>query len=282
MRVTAIVALLLVATSAVSAQDIGDRLLRTYFVFAANPLTTTDAINAGWGNFSTAYADASECDPVVGFIYALGDSGAPTKGNQVILSYTAAGQLNGWGIRMWGNPSSQLINGSFWRDTGAGDGSYDIILTTRDPSLVCSGESGAELIGDRLSIWDIFSIPLDAPSAVDAGWVPGDCIGKMGVHHAYDLNAPGSQTWNWLSLVPIQPMYGVTSQKLTAVLVNMPDLQVVEPFGDCEGPFPNFLFCKNWCANTGCTFSGVTVWSTIHFFLGDPNLVTCAGAPCSV
>jgi len=166
--------------------------------------------------------------------------------------------------------------------TDSDDQAYDLILQTRDPSFVCSGDTDDNLLGDRLSINGIMDIPLDMSDAQLAGWVEGDCIPKMGIHHAYDLAYPGSQSWNKDTLVPVLPMFDPTSGKITAVLLASSDAQRIEPFGDWEGPFPNFLFCKNWCANTGCTFPGVMLWTTMHWFFGDPALNQCTGAKCVV
>lgn len=272
-------ALALTAVAAVSAADIGTHVSRTYGLFKELPLTASDALAAGWSAYN---GSAAACDGVYGVVYAQnGDGSGPSKGSQSIVSYTSAGQLNGFGVRVWGNPSPMLIDAGYWRP--AGDGAYDILFTTRDSSLVCSNNTAPELIGDRLNIWgNVQSIALTMADAEAQGWVYGDCIPKMGIHHAYDLNAPGNQTWNWQSLVPAQPMYDAVTQNLNAVLVNMPDAQLVEPFGEMEGPFINLLFCKNWCPQPACSFAGTTLWSTIHFHLVPIDSISCTGARCNL
>jgi len=266
------------APALVAGQDIGTHLTRTYFLFREQPLTAANATAQGWSQFSPA-----SCDPVSGYLYAQNTGGTgPTKTSPTILSYTASGQLNGFGVRYWGSPSPQLLTAGYWRDSGAGDSSYDILLTTRDPSVVCSGVTALELIGNQLNMWNIQSIALNMSAAEAEGWVMGNCIPKMGIHHAYDLNAPGNQTWNWQSLVPVLPMYDAVNQNLNAVLINTPQAQWVEPLGEYEGPFPNMLMCKNWCANTGCDFPGVTLWTTLHFHLVPIDGISCTGAPCMI
>jgi len=276
-----VAALAVCAVSAVSAQDIGTHLSRTYGLFRELPLNSADAASNGWSTYN-----GGSCDPVVGIVYAQNtDNSGPSKGSQTIVSYTASGQLNGFGIRAWGTMSQQLISAGYWRDSGVGDGSYDIILTTRgsDPNIICGSTTAPELIGNQLNIWGtVQGIALNMSAAEAQGWVYGDCIPEMGIHHAYDLNAPGNQTFDWNSLVPIQPMYDAVTNNLNAVLVNVPSLQDVEPFGEMEGPFINLLFCKNWCPQPSCTFAGVTVWTTLHFHIVPISSISCNGALCNV
>jgi hypothetical protein len=254
--------------------DLGDRLLRTFLLFKQQPLTVADAKSQGFVMFTTGCTR-------FGFGYASG-SGGPTKSNSVILYYTQGGQLAGFGSRMWGEAPIPLVDQGYWMDTGVGDDSFDIIVQTRDPTMICSNTVDGNKLGDRLVINGLMNIPTMAPLAESAGWVEGNCIPKMGIHHAYDLNFPSSQSWNASSLVPILPMYSATTGRVTAVLIASPDAQRIEPFGDWEGPFTNGLFCKNWCANTGCTFPGVTLWTTMHWLFEDPSTNTCAGARCSI
>lgn len=42
----------------------------------------------------------------------------------------------------------------------------------------------------------------------------------MGIHHAYDLAAPGKQTWNPTTLVPVMPMYDAKRTTINAILFN--------------------------------------------------------------
>jgi hypothetical protein len=333
--------------------DVGNVLERTFLLFKSQPLNSSAAEEAGWTSFT-------DCDPNFGIAYAY-SSGGPDADNSPILYYTQSGQLAGFGERVWGQPPEALV-GQFWRPVS--DGVFDITISTRDPSVMCSydifdyenvigrvffsfsscscshyllspflflARSARPLfpsppmqkerknlhhviLGDRLMINQEFNIPLTMGDAEKAGWVMGNCINKMGIHHAYDLNQPGGQTWNVSSLVPVQPMYNVETEAISAVLFWMPDLQNIEPLGDwegrlrtqkdttnscffflllpnsylllsfspSEGPFVVDLFCKNWCANSGCTFSDVTVFTTMHWMFTDPDLNSCTGAPCSL
>jgi len=270
--------LLVAALSRATATDIGDRLLRTFFIFANQPLDYATAISQGWANVT----DGS-CDPNFGIAVANGDGTNPTAGSSVLLYFTAAGQIAGFGTRLFGQPPQNLIDSGYWRPASDGSGNYDVSIITRDPSLMCSGATGAETLGDRLVISNSQQqIPLDMADAETAGWAQGNCIPKMGIHHAYDLAMPGNNTWNSNTLVPVLPMFNSQTGAISAVLFTAPILQHVEPFGDYEGPFPAFLMCKNWCASSGCQWPGVTVWVTMHFFFTDPSLNTCQGAACVI
>ena len=124
--------------------------------------------------------------------------------------------------------------------------------------------------------------------------MPGNCIQGMGIHYAYDIKKPGDQTWDANTLFPLQPMYNSESGKIVAILFTNPwfffffffvlilALERVYPLGDWEGPFLNFLYCKNWCADTGCHWDNTLTWSTMHWLFTDPENQQCKDAPCKL
>jgi len=266
--------LAIIAAGAAQAQNqtsVGDRLLRTFLVFQKEPLTVAEARQNGWYPLNTT------CDPNYGFAYAKSSSG-PTATEPVTLYYTAGGQLGGFGVRVTGHVEKFLVDRGFWRHVH-GD-SYENFIRTRDASLMCSGAVSPYPIGDRLEIGGVFNIPLNDSEAVKQGWIPGNCIGGMGVHYAYDLAAFGKNTWNVSTLLPMMPMYDIHRHTINAVLFNVPHWEYTEPAGVFEGPFTSSFFCYNWCANSGCNFKGATLWSTLHFLFVDPLTIDCNGAPC--
>ncbi|ELR15098.1 uncharacterized protein ACA1_215700 [Acanthamoeba castellanii str. Neff] len=270
--VTLSVVLLLSGPAA--AQGFGSRLLRTFFVFAEQPLSSSVAEANGWSRLS------STCDPDVGYAYAQSPSG-PTSLSPVTLYYTAAGQLSGFGVRVSGKIEQNLVNHGFWRRVAGQSDTYDIYIRTRDAKFMCSGAKSLDVIGDRLEINSFFTVPLNQSVAVKQGWAPGNCIGRMGIHHSFDLAAFGGNSWNASTLVPVQPMYDAQRHTINAILFNMPHAEYTEPIGMFEGPFTNGLFCKNWCADSGCTFDiGFHLWSTMHFHFVDPSTISCTGSPC--
>eukprot|EP01102_Stenamoeba_stenopodia_P002576 TRINITY_DN12433_c0_g1_i2.p1 TRINITY_DN12433_c0_g1~~TRINITY_DN12433_c0_g1_i2.p1 ORF type:complete len:298 (-),score=61.26 TRINITY_DN12433_c0_g1_i2:141-995(-) len=270
----AVVAVLLLGSAPARSDDVGDLLYRTFLLFKNQPLNASAAISQGW----EAYTD---CDENYGIAYAY-EQEAPSQSNSPILYFTSAGQIAGIGERVWGNPPASLIP-AFWRPVEDLENAYDITVSFRNSSLMCTDAYDNEhILGDQLTINGNFDIPLTMTSAEQAGWLMGNCIDKMGIHHSYDLNAPGSSTWNVSSLVPVMPMYHPDTDEITAVLFLMPDLQYVEPLGDWEGPFIPSVFCKNWCSNSGCEFYDVDVFTTMHWMFKDPDLNTCTDAPCSL
>jgi len=256
------------------AHGFGDRLLRTYFLFMEQPLTMRDAISQGWTNMS------SGCDKRFGYQFANPDgiySTSPT-----MLYYTAAGQLSGFGVRVWGKVPDTLLESGLWYPTNDPN-AFDIFITTRSPSLFCSGETDEkQVLGDRLNINGHFPIPLNMTAAQATGWVEGNCIYQMGIHHAYDVRYPGRQSWDATSLVPVLPMYEPSTKKINAILFNVWVYQWTEPIGVFEGPFTSSLFCNNWCADSGCKFDQVTVWSTLHWHFVDPTQISCTAARCQL
>jgi hypothetical protein len=279
LRMTVLVGLVLVGLSLLVATTngvpVGNLLYRTFLIFSPQPLTVKDAQSQGWIQFSAG------CDPKLGIAYSQGDQSGPTLSNSAILYFTSGGQIAGFGTRVWGQPPSSLV-GNFWKPVNGQDGVYDISIAFRNSSMMCSGKRSTDVLGDQVSINQFFNIPLSMAGAAKAGWVEGDCIPEMGIHHAYDLNAPGNQTWNISSLVPVLPMYNSETKAISAILFWMPDVQRVEPFGDWEGPFPPFIFCKNWCADSGCKFGGVNFFTTMHWMFTDPSKNTCSKARCVV
>lgn len=256
----------------ISADGFGDRLLRTYFLFQKQPMNMSDAINAGWYNLS------SSCDPTFGYQFAASASGA-TRYNPTFLFYTASGQLAGFGIRVWAHVSPQLVSAGLFMPVSSGV--YDIYITTRSQKMICSSTMDEDVpIGDRLNINGQFSIPLTMADAESSGWVMGNCIYEMGIHHAYDLSAPGNMSWNPSTLVPVMPMYDAVTHNINAVLFNVWNYQYTEPLGVYEGPFTSGLFCDNWCANSGCNWRGIDIWTTLHWHFVDPSSISCSGAPC--
>lgn len=206
---------------------------------------------------------------------------------------------------MSGKIEQNLVNHGFWRRVAGQSDTYDIYIRTRDAKFMCSGAKSLDVIGDRLEINSFFTVPLNQSVAVKQGWAPGNCIGRMGIHHSFDLAAFGGNSWNASTLVPVQPMYDAQRHTINAILFNMPHAEYVrlywpsappqqirsisltiislqtEPIGMFEGPFTNGLFCKNWCADSGCTFDiGFHLWSTMHFHFVDPSTISCTGSPC--
>jgi len=159
---------------------------------------------------------------------------------------------------------------------------YDLIISFRDQSYMCSGKMSSLVLGDRLVINNYYRMPETGRAASGLNWNAGACIPEMGIHYSYDVSTNGPMSWNASTLLPVMPMFGVNDDQIKAVLIATPTFQTVEPFGEFEGPFINPLMCLNWCEDTGCTFAGTTFWTTMHWLFTDYHDVSCTGAKCSV
>lgn len=269
----ALLALLFTFSSVISAESIGDRLLRTFLVFKEEPLTADKALTLGWKNLSRSCVEGR------GYQFAKSTSG-PTKGSSTWLLYNNAGQLSGFGVRAFGKLPHSL-SPRFWIPVKGSANMYDIFITFRED--MCGDES-EPVLGDRLLINGEFPIPVQESEAKATGWFRGNCIKRMGTHWSYDLSSPGHMTWNASSMVPVMPMY-LGNGKIHAILFASPDAQRIEPFGEWEGPFTRGLFCYNWCKedSKACgNFSNISFWTSLHFLFSDPDLATCEDAICKL
>eukprot|EP01129_Flabellula_baltica_P012695 TRINITY_DN5770_c0_g1_i1.p1 TRINITY_DN5770_c0_g1~~TRINITY_DN5770_c0_g1_i1.p1 ORF type:complete len:271 (+),score=28.17 TRINITY_DN5770_c0_g1_i1:211-1023(+) len=264
-------ALLLLLITTLAHADIGDRLLRNFLAKEAMPLTTSQAMTLGWSPVTNS------CFPEFGFAYAQ-NNGVPTKSKPQYLFFSGAGQLAGFGTKTWKQPPKALI-GEYWIDNG--DGTYETYVHFRNSSVICDRTYSFDRLGDQAMLLQKYPVPLTDVEARKSGWVMGNCIKGMGIHYALDVAKPGSQTWNANSLFPLMPMYDSVRGNLVAILIANPRVERVYPLGGWEGPFPNFLFCKNWCSSSDCHWENTSWWSTQHWLFGDPALQQCIGAPCS-
>jgi len=125
--------LVLFFASVQSFSGIGDRIWRTFLVFAPLPLNVDDAENNDW------YTSNSSCDNNLGIRYQ--QDGLP-----VVLYFTLGGQVSGLGIIRNDKPVYTLIP-DFWKplnDTGH----YEITLSFRNANsgIMCSGNTAQEVI----------------------------------------------------------------------------------------------------------------------------------------
>jgi len=251
---------LLSISNVVAYQGIGDRLLRTFLVFHQLPLNTTMAEGDGWE------AIDGTCNPSLGVKYTQ-------NSGPIYLYYTQGGQIAGVGIQINDEPPAALVP-DFWKPTNDSE-SYEITLSFRQASVMCSDDMQPEEIGDSLTInADTIGMPigLNVEQATNLEWTPGHCISEMGTHWAYDTQDHPLISHQVANLVPIMPMYNDETGNLSAFLVHITHIEKVEPFGVWEGPFIPLLFCQNLCPP--CNFD-TFFFSTMHFMLTDPKLNVC-------
>jgi len=242
-------------------------LVRTALLYHDLPITTDDAVSGGWQNFT-------DCDEDLGIAYTSSSSNEPTKGHPVIIYFTAGGQIAGMGMVHFGAPISSLE--TYWQPFTSGN--YLITVSFRPNEDLCSGKVFDEPIGTQLVVDQgsaNIQLPLSEDAATAAMWTKGGCIGGMGTHWSLDLSTAPQMSWESANLFPVVTMYNEQADGVvSAFFITTPHLQYSEPLGPWEGPLPTFLMCKNWC-NSTCTWD-VSMWNTLHFYLDDHNLNTCA------
>eukprot|EP01088_Endostelium_zonatum_P009760 TRINITY_DN2306_c0_g1_i1.p1 TRINITY_DN2306_c0_g1~~TRINITY_DN2306_c0_g1_i1.p1 ORF type:complete len:280 (-),score=45.74 TRINITY_DN2306_c0_g1_i1:40-879(-) len=255
-----------------------NQLYRTFLSFKKQPLTLQDAQNQGWTAFN-----GQQCKSGFGIAYSSSSSG-PTEFSSGFLYFTPAGQISGFGVRVYSSYVPQnLIQAGYFIPVQGVNNAYDLSVIFRRNSDACSSSSSPLVLGDRLLVNGVYSIPLNSSSARAAGWVEGACIKEMGTHWSLDTTQNGSMSWNSSNLFPLMPMYGPQDGQIKAVLIPTPSWQYTFlTGGEYEGPFTNSLMCLNWCTNSDCTFSGTHVWTTMHWLFTDYTQVTCDGAKCVV
>jgi len=256
----------ILCTSAVFSQGIGTTFQRTFGVWEVFPLTTTNASSLGWASYG-------DCDPNLGYPWSNEDDG-PTKSNPITLFFTGEGQICGMGMTHYGDPAPGL--GDYW--VGQSDGTYFMSVTFRPNNGgngLCDPETQyAELIGTQVSVNQGFldlQLPLIESQAQEEEWTAGSCIGKMGTHWSYDLADAPYMEWNASTLLPVVTMYN--NGNLSAFFFTTSNVQLSEPFGPWEGPILDAFMCLNWC-DSSCSFN-VLAFSTLHFFVTDPDLNLC-------
>jgi len=268
-----VVGLLIFSLSAIeSKMSDYDRMYRTFFMFSQMPLTMPAAINQGWYPFT-------KCNNNLGIAFSS-SSGGPTKTSPGFLYFTSAGQLAGFGIRVYSSSVPQNIIPKYWVPVPGQTDQYDISLIFRSSEYMCTNKTNSYILGDQISVGNKYPIPQTSDEATSQGWVAGACIPEMGIHYSLDVTSPGHMTWNASNLFPVMPMYGVKDKEIKAVSIVTPSWQDTIPFGEFEGPVNNAIFCYNWCPKSGCTFSGTHVWSTFHWLFTDYKEVSCTNAPC--
>jgi len=248
---------------------LGDRLVQSFGVWIDRPLTTSEAVAAGWAKAS------DECVKGLGYAYTYGTL-SPSQ--PVTLYYSASGQIAGIGTEIYGPVQSALVAEGFV--TKSSVNTHHISVGLRQGDMCEKSTVFAEPVGDALIISPstiAHSIPLTTDAATAANYHKGACFDAMGVHWMYDTQTAPKMSWNASTLVPVVPMYWPTTGKLATFLFasTSNETGVEGAVGwDGIGALPNSMMCINTC-DKECTFAGTDVWSTMHFFFHDPKSLTC-------
>jgi len=261
----------LLALSCVESFSIGDRILRDYTVYEAMPINSSSARSTGWTIGTT-------CDPHRGY-KATYKGTAPTSSTPISLYFTAAGQIAGIGVNIYGDVKSQLVKAGFYEAVGSSEYFIGVFFRNSSEMSLCSSSVSQDPLGNTLIINPggvAWPIPLTAEEATAKNWANGSCFYSMGYHYFYDLNTAPLMSWEAANLLPIVPMYnnGVINAFFFATT------EVQQGFFSANWwdgiPLINALMCKNWC-DSSCTFHDTITWSTMHIYLRDYTQATCPG-----
>lgn len=266
--------------------ELGDGLWRTFNLALlgeapALPITVATAKNQGWELMDNT------CDPNLGYRYAYKDN-APGKSTPLTIYYTAAGQVAGLGVDVFGEGSApdKLVNMGYWISVGKNQ--WTISVSFRDTEYMCSNKTANQAIGDRIIINQGSinqSIPLTASDAYCNDWTFGSCMKTMGQHWFYDVSDAPTLSWQSENLLPVVAMYypptinGTINAIFFATPVAQPgsDYLLYKP-GDWETPsLTPSQMCENFC-NEDCEWPGVHKWSTMHIYLNSQwSYISCEG-----
>jgi len=253
--------------------SIGNTLVRTYTKYVPLPVTAAEAEAAGWSVNSL-------CDPNLGIAY--NQNGGPTEDQPMTLYYTPAGQAAGINVQSYGSVKQPLIDAGYWIQVVEGK-QYEITVTFRNQSVLCSDELQESALGDQLVINQgtlNHQLPIYEEDAVQQQWIIGSCFEGMGHHYFYDLATPGTSSWISANLLPVVMMYdqGFINAfffATTTVQQSITSAHDWEPI-----PLNNLLMCKNWC-NKQCDYTDTYFFSTLHIYLQNYTMPTCAGG-CTI
>ena len=275
-----------------SSPGIGNGLWRTFNLAAlisSLPFTAREAEKQKWQRMSPA------CEQERGFRYALkssqSDFPSPQKNSPLTLYFTAGGQLSGVAVNVYGSAAAPatLIQKGYWIPVPGREPEFTLSLSFRNSSIMCSGDTSPEVIGDRVVINQgtlSQSIPLTAQAASCQKWTAGSCMRTMGQHWFYDVATAPVLSFQSQNLLPVVPMYWPNNINgtLSAIFFTTPLDQpgsnhLLNGPGDWEMPAlsPSNM-CQNFCNDGTCQWPGVKSWGTMHIYFNSQwSNIKCPG-----
>jgi len=251
---------------ALGVAGIGDRVASSFLTYSERPLLAKDAVKQGW-------ASTGPCVKGLGYGYTKSPS-------PVTLYYSASGQMSGLGVEVFGTVQDALVAQGFFSPKPSSK-THEIAVGFRESDVCDATNTFVEPVGTGVIINPhtiAYSIPTSTTAAAAAKYNKGSCFDAMGVHWMFDLNTAPAMSWNASAVVPVIPMYwpgADEEQHLASILfASTSNETAYSADWDATGALPNELMCANTC-DAACTFSGTSVWSTMHLFFHDPNKLVC-------
>jgi hypothetical protein len=271
----------------------GDVMERQFTMYNGVPVGEDALRHAGWHKH-----DEHGCDPHLGFGWTKSRSGA-TKGEPLIVYTTAGGQSAGVGTIIRGDAGEQFAD-----EQQKWASSHHLVEPKNDPtvahidvafrsgSIVCSGATGGDTVGDVITVnpagRNSKSIPLTEAQSDREGWRRGSCFDGMGWHRFLDTSRQdGTLSGQSKNLFPVVAMYdqhGAINAIFFASRLNQVSIPVIASNGWEPKSLDNSEMCMNTCDGDACDFGETPdgVWSTMHIYLQDhknavcPKSLTCA------
>lgn len=189
-------------------------------------------------------------------------SGGLSRNHPVQLWYSGGAQLAGMSVIIFGNVSAAAYSRGFYTRLnwpGSAEPVYEIFVSFRDASSVCSSATSAAPIGDRVVVPQAkWNVPLTASAAAAARYTKGACIDHMGTHWAYDFATAPAMSWRAAQMLPLVAMYHPVTAQITAVFfssyVRQQTLFPPATNGWDVIAITNSLMCRNFCK---CVSAGV-------------------------
>jgi hypothetical protein len=251
----------------------GDKMERTFLKYNELPMGEDALTSAGW-------TKSASCDPAIGYMWSQSGKQA-TESKPLVLYTTSSGQPSGVGVTMYYHapPDKQMKYVTGAKETNG----WRIDVAFRKGPCICAG-SCPGLLGDTLIVnpgamhgngGESKELSLTQADAESQGWHRGSCFDGMGTHSFFDTTtADSSMSWDAENLFPVVAMYH--QGQINAIFFASWSIQQGlfnqnqwEP-----APLPNMAMCQNTC-DSDCTFSGTSMWSTLHVYFRDHNEVQC-------
>lgn len=272
----------------------GDKMERQYVFYNGVPVGEDALRHAGWTKH-----DEHGCDPHLGFGWTKSRLGA-TKKEPLVVYTTAGGQqagvgtiIKGYGRKQFPSPQQKWASSTHLVAPKDDPEYAHIDVAFRSGSMVCSGETGGDTMGDVIIVNPAGphskTIPLTEAKSEEEGWRRGSCFDGMGWHRFFDTStADGTLSWKAANIFPVVAMYdqGQINAIFFASTLDQVSIPMIATNGWEPKSLSNSEMCQNTC-DTDCNLVDDAtpdgVWSTMHIFLKDHKSVKCpATAHCAI
>ncbi|RMX40889.1 hypothetical protein pdam_00012024 [Pocillopora damicornis] len=250
-----------------------DQLRVTFMKFTSYPLTSQQAVQAGW-------RQDAKCSGKAKFFY--GNRYSQKDDDATRLIFDCDGSLAGmqatiYQTNEYPNPHDRYP----W--ISLDDGRVAVTVYFRDPDEICvckgkcnKGANNKPPIGDRVWIQmadfrlkkDVMVVPLDANQISGTPWVEGTCIPGMGVHYHYNISVD-------LDCYKSLPVFLLFSQK-TKSLIGFGWGGPVDVTSDAwEKPDPSLFARSMKPETTPACLKDLQMVSVQHVYFVDPLKIAC-------